>query len=93
MAVGGTLPKTEFAAQGGVIDLPVAPAMRLVERKRGLPHALTAVFASLFAAGILFFVFGSIMHVGPFYSSGISFAVFVCSSILLYSHLESKNAS
>jgi hypothetical protein len=84
-------PKSELAApQGEKLDLPVAPVIRMAEKKRQVPHAATAILGSLLATILLFAALIFFLGMGELYALSISMAIFVGIAILFYNHLEGR---
>jgi len=88
-----TLSSSESAVQGGQLDLPVIPVLRLAEKKRQVPHAATAILGSFLVTALLFALFLFLMRIGWLYTLSISIAIFVGFAILFYNYLEGKDAA
>ncbi len=69
------------------IELP-KQAADAVEAKKGLPHAATAIVSSAILTAIFSFAFLFIFQIGAIYTFGLSAAIFVGLSILIYSAIE-----
>ena len=69
-------------------DLPKPEALRAIERKKRIPHAITSVLAGAVLALFSGFVFLTVLSAGEFLSVSISAAIFVGFTIFIYNKLE-----
>jgi len=69
-------------------DLPKPDALRMIEHKKRIPHAITAVLAGGVLALFSAFVFLSVLSAGELLTVSVSAAIFVGFTIFIYNKLE-----
>jgi len=67
---------------------PVPEALKIIERKKRIPHAVTAVLAGAILALFTLFAFYVVLSAGDLLSFSLSAAMFIGFSIFLYNRLE-----
>jgi len=77
-----------IAPEEEIMELPRPEALRTIEHKKRIPHAVTAIIAGALLAMFAAFAFFVVLNAGEFLSFSLSFAIFVGFSIFLYSRLE-----
>lgn len=69
-------------------DLPKPEALRAIEHKKRIPHAITAVLAGAVLALFSGFVFLTVLSAGELLTVSVSAAIFVGFTIFIYNKLE-----
>ena len=69
-------------------DLPKPEALRTIEHKKRIPHAVTALISGAVLAIFSLFVFYSVLDTGELLSFALTAAIFTGFTIFLYGRLE-----
>lgn len=77
-----------IAPEEEIIALPKPEALRTIEHKKRIPHAVTAVLAGALLAIFSLLVFYLVLSAGALISFAVAAAIFVGFSIFLYNRLE-----